>query len=72
MSTEDIRVEGELHIVFTCDHFMESFRAFLEKGRVHYERKRCIRIVGDATHNQTLQKLKKILIVVVGLHWDPV
>ena len=69
--TEDIRVEGELQIVFTCDHFMKSFRDVIAKGIAHYKRQRCLKIIGDATQHQTKQKLKKLLFGVIGIHWDP-
>ena len=45
-------------IPMTCDYCLKSLSRLAAKGQEVYGRKRCLKLVGDATHNKSREKLK--------------
>ena len=45
-------------IPFTCDYCVQSLGRLITKGQEVYGKCRFLKIIGDATHNKTREKLK--------------
>ena len=59
----------ETVVPFTTDHMLAAAMTFMQKGMSTYQRPRFLRLVGDATHDQSRQRLKKMVIGLAGTHF---
>ena len=63
-----VRVDGDTVVPFTTDHLINNFKEFVKKGDSLFPSAKHLRFIGDATHNQTSQGLKKMVLGVAGTH----
>ena len=66
---DHVSVHGETIVPFTTDYMVNQFGAFAVKGHAVYKSSKCIYLLGDATHNETSQGLKKLMIGAAGTHF---
>ena len=67
------KVDGKTTIVpFTCDVMLAAAQKFIAQGvsTTNGAHTRVIRLVGDATHDESLQKLKALKIGFAGFHYE--
>ena len=63
-----VRVDGETVVPFTADYMINNFKEFVKKGDSLFPSAKSLRFIGDATHNETCQGLKKMVLGVAGTH----
>ena len=57
--TNDVDVlGGTVQVIFSCDYLFKVAASFFAKGMSQYRRERVLKVVGDATHNETPKKVK--------------
>ena len=53
----------------TCDYFIRELRAFIVRCADIVDHRRCLHLIGDATHDESSQGLKKLLFGLAGFHF---
>ena len=56
-------------VPFTTDYMLDSFSTFVRKGRSLHQQSNFLRFIGDATHDESSQGLKKLVLGVAGTHF---
>ena len=64
-----VKLDNDTVVPFTTDYMLDSFAAYLKQCQPVYGSMRNACLVGDGTHDQTSQRLKKIVIGVIGTHF---
>ena len=54
---------------YTADYLCTSLQGYILEGLSYYKRDRFLKVVGDYTHGETKQQLKKLKIGVAGTHF---
>ena len=57
-------------VLFTMDYVLEQTRDFILRGWTELRKPQVLRLVGDDTHQQSDQDLKKTAIGFSGIHFD--
>ena len=65
-----VETEPGTAVPFTCDHLLDSFLDFVKKGRSHQQATKFLRLIGNATYDETSQGLKKLVLGVAGTHFQ--
>ena len=64
-----VKTKGQTVVPFTTDYMMDNFKNFVMKGNSLFADAKYLKFIGDATHNQTSQGLKKMALGVAGTHF---
>ncbi len=64
-----VETKGRTCVPFTPDYFIEEAKSFILRAQSQSGRLKCLKLIGDATHDQTSQGLKKLQLGFGGCHF---
>ena len=62
-------IDGDIAFPFANAYFLYALAMFTRKGCTPENGGKCLNLVGDATHNETYERSKRIIICGGGLHF---
>ena len=65
-----VEVHGRTCVPFTSDFFIQEARDFILRAQTQSGRRRCLKIIGDATHDQSSQGLRKFQVGFAGCNFE--